>query len=411
MLVKDRPITLLPVASPLHDRGSAESILVLYRSWLKGTYDVEAPLASSPDQAGGARVAGSAGVLALVVTGGTEHILGAVAAQGTPFIVMAHESMNSLPASLEAASSFNGSNVKLVLGRGRRQLAEVRRFARAARTLARIASHRIGLIGGPSPWLTYSLPDPGALKERLGIEVADVSMREFVAYHKSAKPSGRGVEPFDGAAPPASDLRSSEKIYLALRNVSERQSLTAVTPRCFDFINEFGATGCLALSKLNDEGVVAGCEGDVPSTVGMITLSEISGYPAFMANPSLIDGHRLVLAHCTVPRRLTKRVRYRTHFESGIGVALAGELRKGARVTVARYGDRYSKLRAGAGTIVRGKPWSEELCRTQVEVEMDGDAEVLMRKPMGNHLVLTYGDHVESLRHLAAVAGIQFEEM
>ena len=350
MLVKDRPITLLPVASPLHDRGSAESILVLYRSWLKGTYDVEAPLASSPDQAGGARVAGSAGVLALVVTGGTEHILGAVAAQGTPFIVMAHESMNSLP-------------------------------------------------------------DPGALKERLGIEVADVSMREFVAYHKSAKPSGRGVEPFDGAAPPASDLRSSEKIYLALRNVSERQSLTAVTPRCFDFINEFGATGCLALSKLNDEGVVAGCEGDVPSTVGMITLSEISGYPAFMANPSLIDGHRLVLAHCTVPRRLTKRVRYRTHFESGIGVALAGELRKGARVTVARYGDRYSKLRAGAGTIVRGKPWSEELCRTQVEVEMDGDAEVLMRKPMGNHLVLTYGDHVESLRHLAAVAGIQFEEM
>jgi L-fucose isomerase-like protein len=162
---------------------------------------------------------------------------------------------------------------------------------------------------------------------------------------------------------------------------------------------------------LNDEGMVAGCEGDIPSTVGMITLAEISGNPAFMGNPSFIDGHRLVLAHCTVATKLVKAVHYRSHFESGIGVALAGQFRKGTRVTVARYGKGYDVLRAGGGTIVRGKPWSTDLCRTQVEIRMDGNADMFWKQPMGNHLVMTYGNHVDSLRNLASITDTKFEEV
>ena len=96
---------------------------------------------------------------------------------------------------------------------------------------------------------------------------------------------------------------------------------------------------------------------------------------------------------------------------AGIGVALAGEFRKGARVTVARFGKGYGLLRAGGGVIVRGKPWREDLCRTQAEIRMDGNADVFWKKPIGNHLVMTYGDHVGSLRQLASIAGMEFEEV
>ena len=407
-----KPIALVPVASAMHEPTLSAKVLSGYRRWLRGAYDVEAPLATSPEMVGEEGLVGSAGILALVLTGGTEHILGAISRLRKPLVVLAHESSNSLPAALEAMSSFSGSGAKLVFGRSGKRLAEVRKFVRAAGTLGRIGSHRIGLVGGPSPWLTYSLPDAAALAERLGIEVVDVPMEEFGVVHSSiAAPETSALSVSAKGAVSAPDLAKSEGIYLALRSISSKRGFTAVSPKCFDFIRDLGATGCLALSKLNDEGVVAGCEGDVPSTVGMITLAEVSGRPAFMANPSLIDGHRLLLAHCTVATRLTKTVRYRTHFESGIGVALAGEFRKGARVTVGRYGQSYGVLRAGAGTIRRGEPRSENLCRTQVEVLMDGNAGVFLDRPMGNHLVLTYGDHVDSLRQLASVAGIRFEKV
>ena len=412
MAGQKHPLVLMPIASPLHDESSTAAVLSSYRRWLKGIYDSEAACATSPEEVDSAGLAGSAGAMVLVLTGGTEHILGAVAALGRPLAVLAHDSMNSLPAALEAMSAGGGSGARLVFGMGRGRLAEVRRFVQGAKTLARISGHRIGLVGGPSPWLTYSLPDTEALAKRLGIQVVEIPMEEFRSVHSAVRQSDAVPIGAGGAGTVTmSDLEKSGRVYLALREITAGRGLTAVTPRCFDFIKDMGATGCLALSKLNDEGIVAGCEGDVPSTVGMITMAEVSGSPAFMANPSLIDGHRLVLAHCTVATRLTRRVGYRTHFESGVGVALAGEFRAGARVTVMRFGESYSRLRAGAGAVVRGKPWSEDLCRTQVEIRMDGDAEKFLRRPMGNHLVMAYGDQVDKLRELAAVAGLEFEEI
>lgn len=414
----DGSIALVSLASSLHDPASVARVVSSYRRWLAGTFDAEFPSVSTPEEIGRMGLSNYAGSLALVVTGGTEQLIGAVAAQKKPVLVLTHELMNSLPAALEALPSIPGSRVKMLLGKGRKQLAEVRRFTQAARALARIGLHRIGLVGGPSSWLTYSLPDGDALANRLGIRIVEISMQEFRdTYSSISEPvvTTLGGKNVTAAAlskeASASDLGKSAGIYTALRRVAEKHTLTSISPRCFDFIKDFGATGCLALSRLNDEGIVAGCEGDIPSTVGMITLAEISGNPAFMGNPSFIDRHRLVLAHCTVATKLTKAYHYRSHFESGVGVALAGRFRKGARVTVARYGKGYGLIRAGGGTIVRGEPWSKDLCRTQVEIRMDGDADLFWKRPMGNHLVMTYGNHVNSLKGLASIAGIEFEEV
>ena len=408
---KDLGISLVPIASSLHNPASTEGVLSSYRKWLRNVGVTESPLATSPEDVSRGGLDRATGVVALVLTGGTEQTVGAVAKLGKPLLVLAHDSMNSLPAALEAASSISGRGTRLVFGKGRRQLAAVRGFVHALEVLTRIRSHRIGLVGGPSSWLTYSLPDVEGLANRLGIRVVDIPMQEFKDVHSTVSGQVAPVVQGGSGQVTASDLEKSEAIYLSLKALSERHGLSSVSPRCFDFIKDFGATGCLALSKLNDEGVVAGCEGDIPSTVGMITLSELSGRPAFMGNPSFIEGHRLVLAHCTIARKLTRKARYRSHFESGIGVGIAGELRKGARVTVARYGKGYGLLRAGAGTIVRGTPWSGYLCRTQVDIRMDGNAEVFLQRPIGNHLVMAYGDHVGPLRQLASVAGLEFEEV
>jgi len=252
----------------------------------------------------------------------------------------------------------------------------------------------------------------------LGIRLVDITMNEFRHAYEAASESiviKLAAAALSKQTRPAkltvADFRRSCRIYAAIRALAERHNLTAVSLKCFDFLDDYKATGCYAVAKLNDQDFVAGCEGDIPTTATMVVLGEVSTQPAFMANPSFVKGRKLVLAHCTIAPKLTTRYQYRTHFESGLGISLAGTLRKGKRVTVAKFSRAFDVLRAGEGVVVRGKPWSEKLCRTQVEIRMDGEAEMIKNRPLGNHYALTYGEHVSTLRNLASFAGMKFEEI
>ena len=75
----------------------------------------------------------------------------------------------------------------------------------------------------------------------------------------------------------------------------------------------------------------------------MLWVKELLGTASWMANPSQPDPATglLRLAHCTVPGRLVTSWELRSHFESGSGVALAGDLTAGP-VTILRLEDEGS---------------------------------------------------------------------
>ena len=110
-----------------------------------------------------------------------------------------------------------------------------------------------------------------------------------------------------------------------LGELAREHRLDALTVRCFDLVLDHKTTGCFALAQLLDDGVIAGCEGDVVSTVGMLWARELLGSTPWMANPAQLDPERntLWLAHCTVPRSLVASYGLRSHFESGLGVGIA----------------------------------------------------------------------------------------
>jgi len=68
-------------------------------------------------------------------------------------------------------------------------------------------------------------------------------------------------------------------------------------------------------------------------------MEAMSGGPAFLANPQDVDrGTNMVsLAQCTVARRLVSGYTLRSHFESPLGVGIAGVIEPGD-ATVARVG-------------------------------------------------------------------------
>jgi L-fucose isomerase-like protein len=189
-------------------------------------------------------------------------------------------------------------------------------------------------------------------------------------------------------------------VEAALRSLVHEERLDGVTVRCFDLIGALNATACPALSALNDEGVVAGCEGDVPSAVAMLWVRCLLGTASWMANPARVDpaAGTLTLVHCTVPRTLVGEVRVDTHFESGVGRALAGEMPPGP-VTLLRLGGAgLDRLWLEEGEVV-GAGNEPDLCRTQATVRVErGVVDDLLARPLGNHLVLVPGRHAKRLR-------------
>jgi L-fucose isomerase-like protein len=410
---------LVPVVSSLHESKSVERVVSSYRDWLEGAVDGETLPVSELGRKDRTAIKGAVGLLVLVVTGGTERLIQTLAATGPPVLILAHESMNSLPAALESLSSlYEASRPQLLFGKDAWELKKVREFTEAARAFAGIRGHRLGSIGGPSPWLTYSRPNREALSRRLGIRLIDITMSEFRRAYENAdrklvaelaadaRSKGQSIDQFG-----VEEFERATKIYLAIKSIAARHDLGSVSLKCFDSIKEFKIAGCYAVARLNDDGFVAGCEGDVPATAAMIVLSKISKQPCFLGNASFVREHELVLAHCTIAPTLTTKYQYRTHFESGLGIAIAGSLRNGERVTVARFSKELDTLRVGEGFLVKGDAWSDELCRTQLEIRMDGNAETVKDHPLGNHYVITYGEHLGTLRNLAAFAGIKLEEM
>jgi len=101
-----------------------------------------------------------------------------------------------------------------------------------------------------------------------------------------------------------------------------------LTLRCFDLIGDDGVTGCVALSLLADQGLPAGCEGDVPSIVGLLWLRLLTGEAAWMANPAWIDpdAGELLARALHGAAHAGRVIHLDTHFESGSGVAIGGRL-------------------------------------------------------------------------------------
>jgi L-fucose isomerase-like protein len=392
-------LTITPVASEFLSAGARDNLVATFSErWRQAGIEHQ----MAPD---GRPVAPAELPVLLVLTGGTERAaLEAVGDAALPVVLLAHPSQNSFPACLEILARLQqlGRRGEIVfLGDGQDGDRVFHEVAAAAAARARLAGRRLGCIGEPSDWLVASLPTAAVVRDAWGVELVEVPLAEVMEAMK-AVPAGAPqvadlvadlVDAADTVVEPTSaDLTAAATVLVALREVCGRHGLHACTVRCFDLVTRLRTTGCYALSQLNDEGFIAGCEGDVPATLTMMWLHALAGEIPFMANPQQVDvaRRRLWISHCTIGRSLLDSYRVRSHFESGLGVAIEGRLPR-QPVTIARIGG--ADLRSALvtdGRIVAGGD-SPDRCRTQLEIEVDADLGELLRQPLGNHHVMIRG--------------------
>lgn len=323
--------------------------------------------------------------LIYIRTGGTEGIFKQLLPQlqqqaKRPIYLLTSGKSNSLAASMEILSYLNqqGINGEIIHGSIAYINHRIKVLEKVGEALLQMKGSKLGVIGEPSDWLISSRFDHKTIKEQLGIELIYIPMKELL------------------------EMPNVKKIYEALKMLVDKYQLQGFTIRCFDLLTTIHDTGCMALAKLNSEGVVAGCEGDVPALLSMFIIKSLTGVSGFQANPASINPEtgEILFAHCTIPFNMVERYELDTHFESGIGVGIRGFMKEGP-VTIFKLAGDLSRHFIGEGRLVRNQA-KPDLCRTQQVIELDdkGQTKYFLTQPIGNHHIIVSGHLKELLEEI-----------
>lgn len=395
-------IALYTLTSPLHDEVAVDSISNVFIS------GIEEALGLSFDFRGKdfSRYGESDLDLIFVRTGGTEGLFKEVfpRLKGNILLLTSGKS-NSLAASLEIMSylSQEDRHGEILHGSTSYIAERIEILARISQARKSLENKNLGVIGQPSDWLISSHADRRAVKEKLGVNLLDIPIQELIDAAGNADPDAfasdiRNQLTLEAPEAVKKYAEGAMKIYVALKQIVSKYELAGLTLRCFDLLDTVGNTGCLALAMLNSEGIPAGCEGDVPALLTMTVGKALTGQCGFQANPSRIDPQSgsILLAHCTIPFDMVRKYSFNTHFESGIGVAIHGEMPLGDATVFKVSGDLSRVFCAEADLI--SNQYENNLCRSQIVLNLRGDAQRIcsdyfLKQPVGNHHVVFSGAH------------------
>ena len=345
-----------------------------------------------------------------IETGGTEEEFKRIfESYKEPYLLVATDANNSLPASLEIATFLRKNNKEFKLYHGTpeevREQLKTYDFSKNIKENKGILKYnnlqgmRLGVVGKPSNWLIASDVNYQEAKAKFGVELIDISSEEFLSQIKESKPKLDPIifETFLNEKVDKKTLDGALQIYAALRDLIIRYNLNGLTVRCFDLLTSVHNTSCLALAMLNKDGYIATCEGDIPAMLSMAIVRKAFHQSSFQVNPSYLNLKERYgyFAHCTLPLDMCLSYEFDTHFESGIGLGIKGRLNLG-KVTIFKMNANLKDFEVFEGQIVENLH-KNNLCRTQIKVQFNEPIDEMFSSPNGNHLIIFFGAHKEEL--------------
>jgi hypothetical protein len=260
------------------------------------------------------------------------------------------------------------------------------------------------------------------IKSQLGVDVVVVPQQRFDQMLEAVDPDKAKAdadewirEASQTVEPSHEDVLKAARVSLALeRLIEEEKAQGLAVGTCMGWL----ARGfpCLGFTRLRDRGIPASCEGDMDSLWTMLLFGYMFGIPGFQGNATFDTSKNAVwTAHCVGPLKMDgpdggdAPYLLRSHSEIGGGVVPEIRYRIGQKITRTKLVNLNTWLVSGA-TIREVPEKSIRACRTQIVSEV-GDAAKMVRNWGGGvlegdmmtllHRVIFYGDHLQSVRHLA----------
>ncbi len=308
---------------------------------------------------------------------------------------------------------------------------ELERGIRLLRVIPLLQQTRVLLF--PPAQGTPPACSPEQVKARFGIEVVMVDEKRFdqtlnsvpeEAVRTEAKRWKEGAKQI--LEPTDEDILKAARVSIALnRLVDEEQANGLAVGTCMGWLPK--GFPCLGFSRLRDRGIPASCEGDMDSLLTMLLFQYAFDLPGFQGNTVFDTAKNAVwTAHCTAPLKMDgpqgPEAPYllRSHSEVGGGCVPEVQYRVGERITRAKLVNLDTIL-LSTGKIIEVPEKSVHGCRTQIVTEVKDAAKMLFNWGGGVldetvgamtllHRVVFYGDHTQSVYHLAHLLGLKVVE-
>jgi hypothetical protein len=212
------------------------------------------------------------------------------------------------------------------------------------------------------------------------------------------------------------ELVNSAAMYLGEKAVLKKHNAMGITINCLGgfYGNHIHAYPCLGFHELNNQGLVGGCESDVPSAAAMVTGAIMTqGRPGYISDPVIDTAKRqIIYAHCVASNRVfgpkgeANPFEILTHSEDRQGASVRSVLPAGYLTTTIEISDPRKEIILHQAKAVGNDP-DDRACRTKLAAEPLGDIEKLftMWDKWGWHRVTFYGDLKKPVYDLAEALG------
>ncbi len=178
-----------------------------------------------------------------------------------------------------------------------------------------------------------------------------------------------------------------------------------------DVIAMLDTPPCLVLALANDAGYTAYCHTDLSHTMPGVLLRWIASKPSFVCNSHFPHDGIYTVAHCAAPMKMDghhlEPVTLMTHYESDYGAASKVEYAKGQTVTLVQSDLHCTRWHGFRGTIVDTP--SLPMCRSQMDIAIDGDVKGITERIEGFHAQVVYGDYLREVGYaLKKLGGLEW---
>lgn len=286
---------------------------------------------------------------------------------------------------------------------------------------------RIVAVGGASGWGAGGQAAPDHARKDWRMEIINVSYDELGKLLADSYANEKLVQYAKRAAAqylsdPKVRLQTQvefverafvlTEVFKRLLNAAETDAIT-INLCMGTIMGVSNTTACLPLSLLNDSGLMAFCESDFVVIPAGILLHYISGKPVFLNDPTYPHNKIVTLAHCTAPRKMDGKnaepATVLTHFESDYGAAPKVEMRVGEIVTNI-IPDFSNKQWCGCRGRIIDNPFMD-ICRSQIDVELQADTMELLKEMKGFHWMTCYGDYLREVGYALRRVGIKWIDL
>lgn len=293
---------------------------------------------------------------------------------------------------------------------------------RSLYALKNTVGSRIVCIGGASGWGAGGQNAPKLAAELWKMELLDEPYEDLGKRIVAARNDPARVARAEAMAEEYLDLPGTKletdrgfvvRAYLLteiFEDLMEEMSAPAITVNnCMGTIMPLSeTTACMPLSFINDDGGMAFCESDFVVIPSGILLHHIAQTPVFLQDPTYPHHGVVTVAHCTAPRKMDgktlEKARILTHYESDYGAAPKVDMQIGRLITMIDP-DFAGKRWIGFRGTIKANPFLD-ICRSQIDVAIEGDYRRLAEEMVGFHWMLAYGDHLKETGYALRKLGI-----